>query len=210
MKIVFLGDSITDAGKNTEAGFPVPIGQGYTAMIAGRLGADEPGKYEFVNSGVSGYRSTDIYSQIKNLCWNQKPDVVSLYVGVNDAMHEYLAANGVEADRFYRVVRALLSETKDRFPRVRFILLGAFVVSGQWVDCYGDEFRSEVAKRAAAVKQIAEEFSAPYIPVQKLMDDACKIRPAEYWSADGVHLTPAGHQLLADAWLRAFRERYGA
>lgn len=206
MKIVFLGDSVTDAGKNLDAGFPTAIGQGYTAMVAGRLGADEPGRYEFVNSGVSGFRCTDIYSQIKPFCWNLNPDVVSLYVGVNDAMHEYQdPRNGVETERFYRVVKTMLLETRERFPGVKFILLGAFVLPGWFLDSYGETLIPEVRKRAAAMKQIAEELSVPYIPVQELMDSACKLQPSYYWSADGVHPTPAGHQLIADAWLRAFR-----
>lgn len=207
MKIVFLGDSITDAGKNTEAGYPVPIGQGYTAMIAGRLGVDAPGKYEFVNSGVSGYRSTDIYSQIKCQCWNLKPDVVSLYVGVNDALHDYLEQeNGVDTERFYRVVRTLLTETRERFPGVKFILLAPFALRSPLLNSYGEQFYSEVRKRAAAVQAVAQELSIPFLSVQALMDEACKLQPWAYWSADGVHPTTAGHQLIADAWLKVFRE----
>lgn len=207
MKIVFLGDSVTDAGKNRDAGFPVPIGQGYASMVAGRLGADEPGKYEFVNSGISGFRCTDIYSQIKPYCWNLKPDVVSLYVGVNDAMHEFQELhNGVETDRFRRIVTTMLSETKERFPGVKFILLGAFVLPGEFLDSCGREMIPEVQKRVGAMKAIAAEFSAPFISVQELMDSACRLAPSFYWSADGVHPTPAGHQLIADAWVRAFRE----
>ena len=29
--------------------------------------------------------------------------------------------------------------------------------------------------------------------------------PASYWLGDGVHPTPAGHQLIADAWIKAFK-----
>ena len=31
-----------------------------------------------------------------------------------------------------------------------------------------------------------------------------KAKP-EHWSPDGTHLTPAGHQLVADAWLEAVK-----
>lgn len=204
MNIIFLGDSITDAGKNVDAGFPVPMGQGYATMVAGRLGADAPGKYTFINSGISGFRCTDIYSQIKPYCWNLSPDLVSLYVGVNDAMHEFESGNGVEADRFYRIVKTMLVETKERFPNVRLILLGAFILHGAYVERCGSAVITEVAKRAEMMRQIAEELSAPFIPVQALMDRACELQPAAYWSVDGIHPTPAGHQLIADAWLEAF------
>ena len=43
-----------------------------------------------------------------------------------------------------------------------------------------------------------------FVPLQRIFDDACRIQPPAYWLADGVHPTPAGHQLIANEWLRAF------
>ena len=65
MKILFQGDSITDVGRNNHSGSLIPIGQGYACLIASRLGADEPGKYDFVNLGISGNRIVDVYARIK-------------------------------------------------------------------------------------------------------------------------------------------------
>ena len=38
----------------------------------------------------------------------------------------------------------------------------------------------------------------PHDPVFK---DACARREAGWWSEDGVHPCPAGHALIAQAWL---------
>ena len=100
MRIVFLGDSITDAGRNTDNGSMVSIGQGYALMVQGRLSVKYPGQHVFFNYGVSGNRSVDIYAQIKGRCWNNNPDVVSLLVGVNDVWHELENKNGVDTERF--------------------------------------------------------------------------------------------------------------
>ena len=54
MKVVFLGDSITDAGRNTTNGSMVSIGQSYPLILDAKLSVSEPGKYEFINTGVSG------------------------------------------------------------------------------------------------------------------------------------------------------------
>lgn len=56
MKVVFLGDSITDAGRNTTNGSMVSIGQSYPLILDAKLSVSEPGKYEFINTGVSGSR----------------------------------------------------------------------------------------------------------------------------------------------------------
>ena len=118
MKILFQGDSITDVGRNTNSGSLLSIGQGYPCLIASRLGADEPGKYEFVNRGISGNRIVDVYARIKADCWNLEPDLLSVLIGVNDVWHEFAVQNGVDADRFYAVYKMLVCDTKERLPGI--------------------------------------------------------------------------------------------
>lgn len=61
---------------------------------------------------------------------------------------------------------------------------------------------AEMDERREVVSALAREFSAVFIPCQQILTDACARMPQEYWLADGVHPTLAGHQLLADAWLK--------
>ena len=100
MKILFLGDSITDAGRDRSR--PDSLGAGYPLLVSARLGAGRPGAFTFRNTGVGGDRSVDIYARIKRDCWNWSPDVLSLLAGVNDVWHELGEdRNGVDAERFY-------------------------------------------------------------------------------------------------------------
>ncbi len=205
MKILFQGDSITDVGRNTNSGSLLSIGQGYPCLIASRLGADEPGRYEFINRGISGNRIVDVYARIKADCWNLEPDLLSVLIGVNDVWHEFAVKNGVEADRFYNVYKMLVSDTKERLPGIRLVLMEPFVLKASATEGAWEAFRTETEKRAAAVKRIAQECGAVFLPLQAMFDEAAETMPASYWLGDGVHPTPAGHQLIADAWLRAFR-----
>ena len=182
----------------------VSIGQGYALMVQGQLSTKYPGEHTFLNCGVSGSRSVDVYAQIKSRCWNHCPDVVSLLVGVNDVWHELESQNGVDAERFYTIYRMMLEDTLKRFPKVKFILLEPFVLDGGVSQRLGDALICETKVRAAIVRQIANEMNATFVPLQQILDDACKICPAEYWSPDGVHPSPAGHQIIAEAWLKAF------
>lgn len=204
MKILFLGDSITDVGRDRNN--PDSLGSGYPLLISARLGADQPGAFTFRNTGVSGDRSVDIYARIKRDCWNWQPDVLSLLVGVNDVWHELgESRNGVDAERFSRIYRMLVQDTLARLPEVTLLLMEPFVLPGTGTSGDWEVFSREVALRAQAVREIAGEFHTHFLPLQSLLNDACKRRPAEYWLADGVHPTAAGHQLIADAWLGLFR-----
>ena len=69
----------------------------------------------------------------------------------------------------------------------------------------GANLAAEVRIRGAFTRRLAEEFGATFIPLQSLFDEACRSSKPEHWSPDGVHLLPAGHQLVADAWLAAVR-----
>ena len=91
MKILFQGDSITDVGRNNERGSMCDIGQGYALIVSAKLGCDYPGKFEFVNRGISGNRIVDLYARIKADCWNLCPDVLSILL-VNGILYKKLVS----------------------------------------------------------------------------------------------------------------------
>jgi acyl-CoA thioesterase I len=54
---------------------------------------------------------------------------------------------------------------------------------------------------------LAREHRTRFMPFQSACDAALSDgTPPSYWAADGVHPTPAGHQLMADTWLRTLGE----
>ena len=207
MKILFQGDSITDASRTDRSeGQEWHLGEGYALMVAGQLSADEPGQHTFLNRGVSGNRIVDVYARIKKDGWNLQPDVFSLLIGVNDVWHEMDGENGVDAERFERVYRMLLEDTLTRFPEMRFILMGAYLLHGAALDWCYDEAYNEVCRRAEIARKQAEEYHAAFIPLQEMFDEACRVQPAAYWVPDGVHPSCAGNQLIARAWIDAFHK----
>ncbi|MBR7040627.1 MAG: hypothetical protein IKI24_02165, partial [Clostridia bacterium] len=85
-RIVFQGDSITDAQRNRQHDeYP---GNGYPTLIKARLGVDLPGQYECLNRGVSGDRIVDVYARMRRDIVQLKPDIVSILIGINDVWHE--------------------------------------------------------------------------------------------------------------------------
>ena len=205
MLILFQGDSITDCGRRTSGGCGYEtdgVGPGYPGLIKSRILCDNPGRDDilFENRAISGNRIVDLYARWKIDALNLKPDILSILVGVNDSVHE-ANGNGVEVPRAERIYRELLSWTRDILPHVQLVLLEPFTFPfGEWA-----RYADEVVQRAAYTRRLADEFNAIFIPLQSLFNEACRKTKPQHWSADGIHLTPAGHQLVADAWLSAVK-----
>ena len=202
--ILFQGDSITDAGRARDNDSNVGIG--YPVLVKGTLGFEHPGKYTFLNRGISGNRVVDVYARIKSDIINLKPDVMSILIGVNDVWHEIFRENGVDAEKYFTIYSMLIEEIKVALPDIKIMILEPFVLKGTATEEAWDVFRPEVEKRAAKAKMIAEKFNLPFIPLQDKFDEATLLAPADYWLRDGVHPTTEGQELIKREWLKFFQE----
>lgn len=204
-RILFQGDSITDCIRLRED--DTCSGHGYATVVSAKLGFEFPGKYEFINKGVSGDRIVDVYARIKRDIINLKPDYMSLLIGVNDVWHEISESkNGVAAEKFEKIYDMLITEVKEALPNIKIMLLGAYVTKGAATEEHWSEFSSEVAKRAEAARKIAEKHNLVYVPLQEKFDEMMGIYPEPYWTKEGVHPTNAGHGLIANEWVKGFEK----
>lgn len=206
MKTILLqGDSITDAGRSKTD--DIETGYGYATMVMGQIGVDYPGEYTMYNRGISGNRVVDLYARIKRDIINLKPDVLSILIGVNDVWHElgFAGGNGVDAEKYFKIYSMLIEEIKEALPDIKIMILEPFTLKGSGNEEYYDVFKAEVLKRAEKAKAVAEKFGLPFIQLQKHFDDAAKKAPADMWLRDGVHPTPAGHEIIKREWIKCFK-----
>ncbi|MBQ7206879.1 MAG: SGNH/GDSL hydrolase family protein [Lentisphaeria bacterium] len=204
--IVFQGDSITDVGRSRDEATPANqgMGSGYPFLVSSYLRCHEPKRdWQIFNRGISGNRVVDLYARWKIDALNLKPDILSILIGVNDTWHEFARGNGVEVPRYEKIYRMLLEWTFEVLPDVRLVLLEPYVQRSEIVL---DSWVKEMDQRRAIVKALAKEFGAIFIPTQSLLDAALKKAPSKYWLHDGVHPTSAGHQLIAEAWIKATKD----
>lgn len=201
---LFQGDSITDAGRDrgNECGY----GTGYPNTVASVLGAKYPGEFVFRNKGVSGDRVVDMYARIKRDVINYKPDYLTILIGVNDVWHEFHdSPNGVDNDKYFRIYCMFIEEILHMCPGIKIAVLEPFVLEGPGPGDNWGNFRHEVEKRAASAKAVAEKYGLDFIPLQAKLDAAVSEKtPANYWLADGVHPTAAGHGLIANEIIKNF------
>jgi lysophospholipase L1-like esterase len=204
MRILFQGDSITNAFRKPEEINPAfQQGNGYVFLIAARLGLDAPASgHSFVNRGVSGDCVTRLLARWQEDAVALAPDVLSLLSGINDTLRVFSGQENecLSDEGFSATYRKLLLPLRETNPRIHFILLEPYLLEAGRVT---KEWREHLAPRQGIVREIAGEFGATFIPLQKHFDEAVRSAPAEYWAFDGIHATHAGFQLIADAWVEA-------
>lgn len=202
--LLFQGDSITDANRsreNTAANSPSALGSGYVNLITAKLLRSQPADgLQILNRGISGNRVVDLYGRWKVDGLNLQPELISILIGVNDTWHGFMYDNGVEVDRFATIYRMLLQWTRQQLPDVQLVLCEPFVLPCGVVT---EAWMSEMAERQSVVRELAVDFQAIFVPFQSAFNTAMQDAPAAYWAQDGVHPTPAGHQLMAESWLQS-------
>ena len=205
MKILFYGDSITDAERNKSTDdLNSSYGFGYVMQIAGNLYRKSPVEYNIINRGISGNRIVDLYARVKKDLWNHKPDLVSILIGINDIWHDLSEEpNGVDVVRFEKIYRMLIDDTLAVLPNLKFILCEPFVLSGTATDPKMEHFKT-VADYADAVKRIAKDYNLYYLPLQSVLDEAAERYGAQNLLIDGVHPAVQGATIIADEWQKLF------
>ncbi|MBO5363151.1 MAG: SGNH/GDSL hydrolase family protein [Clostridia bacterium] len=212
MKILFLGDSITDMGRRREydnlSDTAFSYGVGYPLFVAGELHR-HPDRYEVINRGISGDESVNLYARVCADVWSHEPDVLSILIGINDLWHQVSLNAGVDLERYIKTYKILLDDTKKRLPNVKLILCEPFMLKGCGTEKYYEHFK-QIAGYAAAVKQIAEEYGAYFLPLQQVLSEATARAREDTYLYDGIHPTAAGAKLIADEWLKLFKEKIDA
>ena len=100
----------------------------------------------------------------------------------------------------------LIEDTLERFPESKFMLLEPFVLKGSATADNWDYFYENTHERAGITARIAAKYNQTFVSLQDKFSAAEKLYPQPHWIADGVHLTPAGHRLIANEWLVAFEK----
>ncbi len=202
--ILFQGDSITDTGRNrgnSAANSAAALGTGYPLLVASAVLKTNAGRgVRFYNRGVSGDRVPDLAARWQNDTIALAPDVLSILVGVNDYWHKRARGyTGTVAD-YETGYLSLLEETRRALPEVRFVVLEPFVLKVGAVDA---TWFPEFDQRRGAAERVARRIGATFVPLHSHFNELTATAPAEYWAADGVHPTLAGHEVIAERWRAA-------
>jgi lysophospholipase L1-like esterase len=178
------------------------LGRGYPLLVASTELAEHPkSALKFYNRGVSGNKVPDLEQRWAADTLALKPDVLSVLIGVNDFWHRRNGYTGTVAD-YENGYAALLQATRQALPAVRLVVIEPFVLRCGAVNA---GWFPEFDERRAAAARVARLVGATFVAMQAKFTELASRTSPEYWAADGVHPTPAGHALIAERWRRAVR-----
>lgn len=195
--VLFQGDSITDAGRSREN--DSDLGRGYASMISAWFSAMYPKKnVKFLNRGISGNRVKDLKARWQEDCIDLKPNLVSILIGINDCWRRYDSNDPTSPESFERDYRNILNQIRNDLADTKIILLEPFVLP---VPEDRKEWREDLDPKIHIVRELAREYNTYYLPLDGIFAQASVLAKADFWAADGVHPTQAGHALIAQKWL---------
>ena len=191
MRILFQGDSITDAGRDRSN--PHHLGNGYPKFAAELLQEVYPRvDFEFLNFGISGNRTCDLVARWDTDCLDWQPDVISILIGINDTWRRYDQGLITTTEEYEANYRSLLRQIREK-TNAKIVMLEPFLlpVNPAW-ECW----REDLDPKIQAARRLAREFANVYVPLDGLLAAECVGRNPENFSGDGVHPNDTGARLV--------------
>jgi lysophospholipase L1-like esterase len=188
IRIFFFGDSITEAGIKPH---------GFISLDDSILNRGNNPGYELIGAGVSGNKVYDLYLRLEEDVLTKSPDMVVIWVGVNDVWHKKMGT-GTDADKFEKFYLALVRKFKE--AQVKMVLCTPAVI-GEKND-YSNEQDGDLNKYAKIIRKIAQDQQLTLVDLRSEFENYEKSSNSAnldkgILTADGVHLNDAGNLFVA-------------
>lgn len=195
-RIVMLGDSITQLGEGPK---------GYVWLVRHYLQDIYPTQdFQIINAGISGNRSNDMLARYEKDVLEQKPDLITISVGVNDVWHGFMdhhpngdGPRGIPLEDYKKNVESMVTQGMTAGARV--VILSATVI--------GEDLDNKMNEKAKdfnnALRDIARHHHLVFVDLQKpfrtLISDYQKTTGGRdlLLTVDGVHMNDDGNQVMA-------------
>ena len=207
-KVVFLGDSITQAGESKE-------GEGTYKGFITSLKENVGQEMELINKGISGNKVSDLLLRYKYDVLELKPDIVFIYIGINDVWHKYDWGTGTDIDVYEDGLRKIIADIKIKGAKI--ILCTPTVIgenSGEFklnnsfknIDTM-DIMNKDLDAFSDVIRNLSSEFNTELLDLRKKFKDYISENNTEnvykgILTSDGVHLNNQGNKLIADEMIK--------
>ncbi len=189
--IIFFGDSITQAAVNPG---------GYIMRIDSMCkGEGQKENYEFTGAGISGNKIYDLYLRMEEDVLAKNPDMVFIYIGVNDVWHKSTSGTGTDVDKFEKFYWAIIKKLKEKSIK---IVLCTPATIGEKTD-FSNSQDGDLNEYSKIIRGLAAKNTLPIVDLRKLfleynLKNNTENKTKGILTTDGVHLNAKGNQLLAD------------
>jgi lysophospholipase L1-like esterase len=197
LRILFQGDSITDAGRDKRNYHN--MGNGYPKFASKLIAEAHPEiEFDFINLGISGNRTDQLFDRLYPDAIALQPDVISILIGINDIWHRKsnILTTDAQIELNYRTILTLLRERTN----AKIVMIAPYVLDAEDKDF----LREDHKKIIPIVRALAEEFADVYIPLDEKFDEAVKTQPEpRFYSGDGVHPNQNGAEFIGKLYAEA-------
>jgi lysophospholipase L1-like esterase len=189
--IVFFGDSITEAAVKP-GGYIVQIGE-----LATKDKVSD--SYDFIGAGISGNKVYDLYLRLENDVLSRNPNVVIIFIGVNDVWHKRTHGTGTDADKFEKFYTAIIKRLQEK--NIKVVLCTPAAI-GEKTDS-SNELDGDINKYSNIIRGLAKSNNLPLIDLRKAFlnynnQHNPENKESGILTSDGVHLNAKGNQFVAD------------
>lgn len=197
-KVLFFGDSITEAGVN-KGGYIDVLNQEIN-----KKGLSD--KYELVGAGVSGNKIYDLYLRLEKDVLDQHPDVVVIWVGVNDVWHKADFGTGTDLDKYGKFYDAVVKKIQATGAKVIMVTPAAI---GERTD-YSNSQDGDLNMYSNWIRQYAAENHLGLVDLRKSFHEYSvannpKNADRGILTTDRVHLNVKGNAFVAEEMWKAIQ-----
>jgi lysophospholipase L1-like esterase len=199
-RIVFLGDSITQAGAGPK---------GYVSLVRQKLmERHKDGRIEVIGAGISGNKVPDLQRRLERDVLAKKPTVVVIYIGINDVWHgEQDPSRGTPKDKFEAGLKDIIGKIQAAGARV---ILCTPSVIGEKSDG-SNKLDRQLDEYADVSRAVARSTHSQLCDMRKAFIEYLKTHNPEnkergILTPDRVHLNEAGNRFVAETMLKCLGE----
>lgn len=195
-KVIFFGDSITEAA--------VKPG-GYIQLMDSLIAAgNKSSQYELVGAGISGNKIYDLYLRIEDDVIKQRPDIVVIYVGVNDVWHKASSGTGTDYSKFGRFYEAVVNKLQLAGAKV---IVRTPAVIGERTD-HSNQQDGDLNLYSQWLRTFCANRQLPLVDLRNIfirynLENNPQNKESGILTTDRVHLNAAGNLLVATSLWKA-------
>ena len=194
-RVVFLGDSITQAGAGPH---------GYVTLV--RKAIEEKHKdlgVQVIGAGISGNKVPDLQRRLDRDVLAKKPTLVVIYIGINDVWHgERDAARGTSREKYEAGLKDIIGKIQKAGARV--VLCTPSVIGEKKGG--SNKLDEKLDEYAAISRKVARQTGAELCDLRKAFVNYLKENNPQdsekgILTSDRVHLNAKGNRFVADTIL---------
>lgn len=189
-RIIFFGDSITQAGVNPA---------GYITKMQEMLTKNgTASQYELVGAGIGGNKVYDLCLRMEDDVLSKNPDVVIIWVGVNDVWHKASYGTGTDPDKFEKFYTAIIKKLQAKNSKVVLVTPSAI---GEKND-FSNQQDGDLNLYSNIIRTLARTNNCKLVDLRKaFLNYNLKNNPDNKESGilttDRVHLNDQGNEFVA-------------